>query len=124
MELRTKAEWLYIMIDKKDNDCALIKTGLSRDTLYNRFHHYKTGNPWLVCLAVCEVRKRQNLAKVEKLFHAFCEENFPFICGEWYLVEGKEEIKKIEEMGFDYFGKLTYRIKGKEIVNKKVCELW
>lgn len=124
MELKTKADRIYIMLDKKTEDCALVKTGKSADTLYNRFHSYKTGNPWLVCLAICKIRKRQTLSNVENLFHTFCEENFKPLCGEWYLVEGKEEIAKIEEMGFNYFGKLTYRIKEKEMVNKKVCELW
>ena len=33
-------------------------------------------------------------------------------------------IDKIKEMGFNYFGKLVYRIKAKEIVNKKICEMW
>lgn len=124
MELRTKADRIYIMMDRKSEDCALVKTGKSADTIYNRMHSYKTGNPWLVFLAVCEIRKRQTLSNVEGLFHRFCEENFTPVCGEWYLVEGKEEIDKIEEMGFNYFGKLIYRIKQKEMVNKRVCELW
>ena len=124
MELTTKAERIYIMLDKKSDDVALVKTGKSADNLRNRFHAYKTGNPWLECVAICEIRKKQTLSNVEKLFHIFCEENFTHVCGEWYLIEGKDEIEKIETMGFNYFGKLVYRIKAKENINKKVCELW
>ena len=51
MELRTKDNWLYIMMDRKGADIALVKNGLSADTLYNRFHSYKTSNPWLECVA-------------------------------------------------------------------------
>lgn len=124
MRLNEKAKWLYIMMDKKSPSCALIKTGLSADTLRNRFHNYLTGNPWLVCVAVCEVRRNQSLEKVEKLFHQLCEEKFTHECGEWYVVKGKEEITKIRELGFDYFEELNGRIKSKEMINKKISELW
>ncbi len=124
MRLNEKAKWLYIMMDKKTPSRALIKTGLSTDTLRNRFHSYLTSNPWLVCVAVCEVRNNQSLKKVEKLFHRACENRFAHECGEWYVVKGKEEINAIKELGFDYFEELKGRIKSREIVNKKISELW
>lgn len=124
MELRTKDNWLYIMMDRKGADIALVKNGLSADTLYNRFHSYKTSNPWLECVAICKTRKNQNLKKVEHLFHEYCNEHFEHVCGEWYIVRGEEEINKIATQGFNYFGKLTYRVKAKEMVNRKIFEMW
>ena len=110
MELRTKADRIYIMMDRKSEDYALVKTGKSADTLYNRMHSYKTGNPWLIFLAVCEIRKRQTLSNVEGLFHRFCEENFTPICGEWYLVEGKEWYKELtKDLGINEIHNWTDR---------------
>ncbi|MBR4155414.1 MAG: GIY-YIG nuclease family protein [Bacteroidales bacterium] len=123
-EFRTKAERVYIMLDKKSEDFALAKVGLTADTLYNRCHAYKTGNPLLQLVAVAEIRKNQTLKKVEKMFHEALGNDFEHLCGEWYIIQDKETIKAIEENGFKFFGKLNYRIKKREMINSTIVNLW
>ena len=124
MKLNSKAMRIYLMLDRKGLDCALVKIGITADILKNRLCKYKTTNPWLECIAICEIRKTQNLMEVEKLFHQFCKDHFTFICGEWYLMTGEKEIEELATKGFDYFGKLKYRVKNKEMINKKICDMW
>lgn len=124
IELKTKAERVYVMLDKKSEDFALAKVGLTADTLFNRLHSYKTGNPLLELVAIAEIRKNQTLRKVEKMFHAELDDKFENLCGEWYVINDKETIKEIEENGFKYFGKLNYRIKKRQMVNMAIVNLW
>lgn len=123
--LRTKRDSVYMMLDRKAESLALVKTGLTADSFYNRFHAYKTSNPWLNCVAIAELRKRQNLKKVEKMFHEALAEQFDFVCGEWYLITDKETIDEIERDGFAFFNKhLNWYIKNKEMVNTIIAKLW
>ena len=123
-ELKTKAERVYIMLDRKREGYALAKVGLSSDTLYNRFHSYKTSNPLLELVAVAEIRRNQTLRKVEKMFHEVLEKSFVHLCGEWYIIEDEEIIEFIENEGFTFFNKLNYRIKNKKMINDLIVNLW
>lgn len=123
--LNTKAESVYVMLDRKGINLALVKTGLTADTFRNRFHCYKTSNPWLQCVAVANLRKGQNLKKVEKMFHKALAENFELVCGEWYKITDSALIDEIEKDGFQFFGKhLNWYIKNKEMINTTIAELW
>ena len=124
MELKIAGRYAYIMMDRKAEDLALVKPGQTTDTLYNRFHCYKTANPFLECIAFFVVKKNQSLDYVEDFLHDFCEKRFEFVCGEWYVVRGKEEIEKIAQKGFAYFRGINSKLKNKEMVNQKICEMW
>ena len=76
--LRIVGEWLYLMIDEKENG-ALVKVGLTSMTLRKRFSGYKTSNPFLICAGVCQVRCNQDLCTVEEMYHQFMENNEFFV---------------------------------------------
>ena len=100
--LRIVGEWLYLMIDEKENG-ALVKVGLTSMTLRKRFSGYKTSNPFLICAGVCQVRCNQDLCTVEEMYHQFMENNelFKHITGEWYFITNKELIADIKKNGFE-----------------------
>ena len=123
-KLNVRAEYLYLMLDQKSPALALTKVGLTADMLINRLCKYKTINPWLECVAICEIRADQNHEELEQLFHYYLASSYEYACGEWYIVKDKEEIEKLRKNGFNEFGKLVNRIKKVEMVNKRVCELW
>lgn len=126
MELDVKKNYVYIMMDKKADDLALVKCGQTTSTLRDRFHAYKTSNPFLECVAISEVKKTYSLNYVEDLMHFLCDNHkqLSFLCGEWYVVRGKEEIEKIQNKGFLYFRGVNSTLKNKEMVNQKICEMW
>ena len=125
--LRVIGEWLYLMIDEKENG-ALVKVGLTSSTLRKRFTGYRTSNPFLVCAGVCQVRRNQDLYTVEEMYHKFMadDEHFSYVFGEWYFITDKDLIKDIKENGFyayNRFGKCQYRIKESTRLNETVLDL-
>lgn len=119
-----KAERLYIMVDEKPG-FALVKDGMSRDNLKNRFNQYRSSNPMLLLVATCEIRKNQNLEKVEKMFYDFLKaKGFEQLHGEWIKVTDPEVVEGIKRDGFKYFDNLFYRTKNNTYYNKMVCDLW
>lgn len=121
-----KAERLYIMLDQKSDDYALVKAGITRDTLKNRFHNYRTTNPMLELVATAEIRQRQHLEIVEEmLFDYFrTEKGYDHLFGEWVAITNAEDIAEIRKNGFKFFGKLWYRTKNNTYYNTMVYELW
>ena len=121
-----KAERLYIMIDYKGKGIALVKVGITKDTLKNRFHTYRTCNPWLQLVATGEIRKRQSLKVVEKMFFDYLrnEKGYKHVFGEWVLIDNEEDIEQITREGFKFFDKLFYRIKNHTLYNQTICDLW
>lgn len=121
-----KANRLYIMLDRKSKNFALVKEGITSDTLKNRFHCYRTSNPMLKLVATCEIRKNQDLKNVEKLFFEFFreEKGYNHIFGEWVAITNKEDIDTIEKEGFRFFEKLFYRTKNNTFYNMEVYKLW
>lgn len=125
--LRIVGEWLYLMIDEKENG-ALVKVGLTSMTLRKRFSGYKTSNPFLICAGVCQVRRNQDLCTVEEMYHQFMENNefFKHITGEWYFITNKELIADIKKNGFeacDKFGKCRNRVKELTKINETIVNL-
>ena len=123
---KDKADRLYLMIDQKAVDFALVKDGISRDFLRNRFHSYRTSNPMLELVCVCEPRKNQDLETLEQLMFEFLhnEKGYDHFCGEWVAVTSAEDIEAIRRDGFKFFENLYYRTKNNTYYNKAVCELW
>lgn len=121
-----KADRLYIMLDRKANNRALVKVGITEDTLKNRIHCYRTSNPLLELVAVSEVRTNYDLHAVEDLFFDYLRETkeCEHIFGEWLEIIGEEEIEAVATLGFKYFDKLFYRVKNIEFYNIEVCKLW
>lgn len=125
--LRIVGEWLYLMIDEKENG-ALVKVGLTSMTLRKRFSGYKTSNPFLICAGVCQVRCNQDLCTVEEMYHQFMENNelFKHITGEWYFITDKELIADIKKNGFEAcgkFGKCRNRVKELTKINETIVNL-
>lgn len=119
----TKAERLYLMADRK-MDCLLVKVGITRDKLANRFYQYSTANPMLVLVATTEIRKNQDLENVEKLIlDFFCSKGAHYY-GEWVKITDVETIEAIENQGFKALEKLWYRTKNHKMYNEEVCNLW
>lgn len=121
-----KADRVYIMVDQKAPDFALVKAGITSDTLKNRFHCYRTSNPMLLLVATAEVRKNQDLHKVENMFFDFFrnEKGYDHVFGEWIAVTNAEDIEAIKTQGFRFFQNLFYRTKNNTFYNKMVYELW
>lgn len=121
-----KADRLYIMIDERNPSYALVKAGITSDTLKNRFHHYRTANPLLELVATCEIRKNQDLKTVESMFFEYLrnEKGYEHIFGEWVVIDNAEDIKAIKEQGFRFFEKLFYRTKNNAFYNAQVYKLW
>lgn len=121
-----KAERLYIMLDQKTEDYALVKAGITRDTLKNRFHNYRTSNPMLELVATAEIRQRQHLEIVEDMLFDYFrnEKGYDHLFGEWVEITNAEDIIEIREKGFKFFGKLWYRTKNNTYYNTMVYELW
>ena len=121
-----KAERLYIMLDQKREDYALLKTGITRDTLKHRFHNYRSLNPMVELVATAEIRQRQHLETVEEMIFDFfrTEKDYDHVFGEWVAITNAEDIKAIRENGFKFFGKLWYRTKNNTYYNTMVYELW
>lgn len=126
MELNVRKNYMYIMMDRKADDIALVKCGQTTTTLRDRFHSYKTSNPFLECVAISEVKKTYSLDYVEDLIHALCEKHkkMTFLCGEWYIIKGKKEIEKLQNKGFLYFRGVNSALKNKEMINQKIYEMW
>ncbi len=122
----TKVDRLYIMLDQKAPDFALVKGGITSDTLKNRFHCYRTSNPMLVLVATCEIRKNQDLKDVEQKFFNFFREvkGYDHVFGEWVAVTNAEDIEAIKREGFRFFEKLFYRTKNNTYYNTEVYKLW
>lgn len=121
-----KADRVYIMVDQKSPDFALVKAGITSDTLKNRFHCYRTSNPMLLLVATAEVRKNQDLHKVEDMFFDFfrIQKGYEHVFGEWIAITNAEDIEAIKTQGFRFFQKLFYRTKNNTFYNKMVYELW
>ena len=121
-----KADRCYIMLDRKGADLALVKVGITSDTLKNRIHSYRTANPFLELVAICEVRKNQNLHKVEEMFFDYMREvrGYEHAFGEWVVVTNAADIDAIETEGFRFFEKLFYRTKNNEFYREQVRNLW
>ena len=121
-----KADRLYIMLDRKSRDFALMKSGITSDTLKNRFHCYRTSNPMLQLVATCEIRKNQNLKIVEEMIFDFLreEKGYDHVFGEWVAITNAEDIEAIEKDGFRFFEKLFYRTKNNTYYNMEVYKLW
>ena len=122
----TKADRLYIMLDQKAPDFALVKGGITSDTLKNRFHCYRTSNPMLVLIATCEIRKNQDLKDVEQKFFDFFREvkGYDHVFGEWVAITNAKDIEAIKREGFRFFEKLFYRTKNNTYYNTEVYKLW
>lgn len=121
----TNKEWLYIMLDRKENG-ALVKVGISRNTMVSRMHVYKSANPCLQLVATADVRKNFVLEEVEDICFDYIKQNFngTHKCGEWIFLNDKAEIDAIEQNGFKALGKITNRIKNISMYNTEVCNLW
>lgn len=121
-----KAERLYIMLDQRREDFALVKAGITKDTLKNRFHCYRTTNPMLELIATAEIRKRQHLETVEEMMFDYFrkEKGYDHYFGEWVAITNAEDIQAIREEGFKFFGKLWYRTKNNTFYNTVVYKLW
>ncbi len=121
-----KEERLYIMLDQKRINYALLKTGITRDTLKHRFHNYRSLNPMVELVATAEIRQRQHLETVEEMIFDFfrTEKGYEHVFGEWVAVTNAEDIEAIRKEGFKFFDKLWYRTKNNTYYNKVVCELW
>lgn len=121
-----KANRLYMMLDRKSRNFALVKAGITSDTLKSRFHCYRTSNPMLQLVATCEIRKNQDLKNVEKMFFEFFreEKGYDHVFGEWVAITNEEDIDAIEKEGFRFFEKLFYRTKNNTYYNMEVCKLW
>ena len=121
-----KKDRLYIMLDQKGTDFALVKAGITSDTLKNRFHCYRTSNPMLLLVATAEVRKNQDLHAVEDAFFDFFrnKKGYDHVFGEWIAVTNAADIEAIKTQGFRFFEKLFYRTKNNTFYNKMVYELW
>jgi len=121
-----KADRLYIMLDRKSRDFALMKSGITSDTLKSRFHCYRTSNPMLQLVATCEIRKNQDLKVVEQMFFDFLrvEKGYEHVFGEWVAITNEEDIEAIEKEGFRFFEKLFYRTKNNTYYNMEVRQLW
>ena len=120
-----KAERLYIMVDEKP-DFALVKEGITRDSLKARFNQYRSHNPMVMLVATCELRRRRGqLEDVEEMFYDFMKEKgYEQFHGEWIKVTDREAVEAIKREGFRYFENLFYRTKNNTYYNKMVCELW
>lgn len=120
------AERLYIMLDQKSDNYALLKTGITRDTLKHRFQNYRSLNPMVELVATAEIRKRQNLENVEEMIFDFFrnEKGYNHLFGEWVEITNAEDIASIRENGFKFFGKLWYRTKNNTYYNTMVYKLW
>ena len=123
---KDKADRLYIMIDQKAENFALVKGGISRDVLRNRFHSYRTSNPMLELVCTCETRKNQDLENVEQLVFDFLRDvkGYDHFCGEWVAVTNAEDIEAIRRDGFKFFEKLYYRTKNNTYYNLPIYQLW
>ena len=121
-----KKDRLYIMLDQKAPNFALVKDGITSDTLKNRFHCYRTSNPMLQLVATAEIRKNQDLREVEDLMFDYLrtEKGYDHVFGEWIAITNAEDIEAIKREGFRFFGKLFYRTKNNTFYNKMVYELW
>lgn len=121
-----KKDRLYIMLDQKGTDFALVKAGITSDTLKNRFHCYKTSNPMLLLVATAEIRKNQDLHAVEDALFDFFrnKKGYGHVSGEWIAVTNAADIEAIKTQGFRFFEKLFYRTKNNTFYNKMVYELW
>ena len=121
-----KKDRLYIMLDQKAADYALVKAGITSDTLKNRFHNYRTSNPMLTLVATCEIRKNQDLHDVEDKFFEYFrnEKGYDHVFGEWVAITNAADIEAIRTQGFRFFGKYFYRTKNNTFYNKMVYELW
>ena len=121
-----EADRLYIMLDRKERNRALVKVGITQKPLKSRMHCYRTSNPLLELVAVSEVRTNYDLHIVEELFFKYLRETkeCDHIFGEWLEIIGEEEIEAVATLGFKYFDKLFYRVKNIEFYNVEVRELW
>lgn len=126
IDFNTKADRFYIMLDRKGTDLALVKVGITSDTLKHRIHAYRTSNPFLVMVAVSEIRKNYDLKTVEEMFFDYLrqEKGYEHAFGEWLIVDNAEDIEAIEKQGFRFFGKLFYRTKNNEFCREQVRNLW
>ena len=118
-------EWLYIMLDKKANG-ALVKVGLSRNSLQSRMHVYKSANPCLQLVATANIRKNCVLEEVENMCFDYIKQSLhgTHKCGEWLFLNDENEIANIEKNGFKALGKIVYRVKNISMYNIEVCDLW
>lgn len=121
-----KADRFYIMLDRKGIDIALAKVGISQDTLKSRLHAYRTSNPLLKLVAVCEIRKNYDLKTVEEMFFDYFRQvkGYEHAFGEWVIINNEDEINALEELGFKFFGNLFYRIKNNSFYREEVRKLW
>ncbi len=121
-----KKSRVYIMIDQRAPDFALVKNGISADTLKNRFNQYRSSNPMLTLVATAEVRSNQNLETVEKMLFEYCrtEKGYNHFYGEWMVIDNAEDIEALKREGFRFYGKMFYRLKNQTFYRKMVCELW
>lgn len=126
LNLTDRADRFYIMLDRKAIDLALVKVGITSDTLKNRIHAYRTSNPFLMLVAVSEIRKNFELKAVEEMFFDYLrkEKGYEHAFGEWVIVDNAEDIEAIQELGFRFFGKLFYRTKNIEFCREQVRNLW
>lgn len=121
-----RANRLYIMLDQRSADFALVKTGITSDTLFNRMRKYKTANPLLTLVATCEVRKGKDLRKVESLFFNYYRKTrgYNHFVGEWIEMTSKKDIAAIRKNGFEFFTDLKGYIKKVTYYNMPVYQLW
>ena len=117
-------ERLYIMLDKKSANYALVKTGMSTDKLKRRMNGYRTANPLLRLIDTVEIRKGTNIWEVESKFHELLAKQYEHLYGEWYVITDSAEIKAIEKHGFKHFDELKWYVKNRTHYNTRVVDLW
>ena len=124
--VKGKAERCYIMLDIKSDNLALVKVGMTQDTLKHRLAGYRTANPFLELVAICEVRCNQNVFDVEERCFQFLRQTkgYEHAFGEWVIIDNEDDILAIQSQGFRFFEKLWYRTKHHEMYNEQVRNLW